>query len=87
MLFRSIVNKMTFSIRVLAENIPYTATLVINGIPSSLSAIIANGLTSKSISIYDSIQLNQEDLVTILTNWEGGALNHGVAISLIATKN
>jgi hypothetical protein len=78
---------MTFSIRELATNTPYTATLIINGTPSSMVVIINDGSISKNSSVNGSIQLNQFDLITIQVSWTGGALSNGACISLIATKN
>ncbi len=81
-----IANTMSFSIRQLSNNIKYTATLVVNGIPSKFIAEILDGSISKSTSSIGSIQLNQEDLITILVSWNGGALNRGASISLLANK-
>jgi hypothetical protein len=81
-----LVNKMTFSIRELSENTSYTATLVVNGTPTAFSTVIVNGSVSKSASSTGSVQLNQEDLITILVSWNGGALNRGASISLLANK-
>jgi len=81
-----IIKKMTFSIRTLADNVPYIATLYINGSSTSLSTIIPNGSLSYSSSSSVSFQVNQEDLLTVFVNWTGGALSNCVTISFIAEK-
>jgi hypothetical protein len=82
-----IVTKMVFSIRELAQNTPYTATLVINGIPSNFKSVITNGSITKVVSTTGTQQLNQEDLITIMVTWNGGALSRGLTISLLASGN
>ncbi len=82
-----IVNTMSFSIRQLSDNIKYTATLLVNSNPTNLITEILDGSVNTSATSIGSIQLNQEDLITIFVSWDGGALSRGVTISLLATKN
>ena len=81
-----IVQKISFSIRKLADSTPYTATLYVNGLATSLSAVISDGSVSYSSSSSGLINVNQEDLITIFVTWTGGALSDGVTISVVADK-
>jgi hypothetical protein len=71
-----------FSIRELANARPYTATLYVNGVASSLVATIPDGSTTTSIIKNGNVLLSPLDLVTIRVTWDGGALSRGVCISV-----
>jgi hypothetical protein len=73
---------MAFSIREKGDATPYTATLFINGAPSSMVATIPDGSVSTGIVVTGSVALNPLDLVSVQVTWFGGALNNGVCISL-----
>ena len=73
---------MAFSIRELSNSTSYTATLIKNGVASSLVATIVNGAASTGVVVTGGVSLSPLDLVTIQVTWSGGALSRGVCISL-----
>jgi hypothetical protein len=75
--------EIAFYIRELSHNIPYTATLWVNGVASKLSATIANGSVSTSVIGKGLVLLSALDTVTVkVTYADGCALAHGVCIIL-----
>jgi hypothetical protein len=79
--------KIAFSIRklVLDPN-SYSATLLVNNVASSLTAVITDGSISLSIVSSGSVPLVALDLITVQINWTGGALNDGATVSIITSN-
>ena len=71
--------RLAFSIRSLANSVPYTATLWVNGAATSLTATIANGSISTGAFNTGSVSLNALDLISIQITYEGSntALSDG----------
>ena len=66
----------------------YTATLIVNGAPSTFSVIIPDGSLNFSNINTANLQLNALDLVSIqITYTASGALSNGVCATLIASSN
>jgi hypothetical protein len=85
---KCVATTLAFSIRELANAIPYTATLYVNGVASVFSAVIPNGSTSFSIVTNSTIQLQQLDIVSIYLDYTGGgALSNGICATLITMPN
>ena len=77
-----IINKITFSIRELSKNVPYSATLIING-NNNIQVVIPDGsITFSTLLIVNDIILNELDLITMQVIYDDGALQNGVCISL-----
>ena len=77
------VTEIAFYIRELSHNIPYTATLWVNGLSSTLSATIVNGSVSTSVIGKGLVLLSALDTLTVkVTYADGCALAHGVCIIL-----
>jgi hypothetical protein len=82
-----VAKTLVFSIRELADAIPYKATLYVNGVASAFTAIIPNGSTSFSIAANSSLTLTQFDLVSIYIDYTGGgALSNGVCATLLTNN-
>ena len=79
------VNSIAFSIRELANNIPYTATLYVNGFASSLQCIISDGSINYKVVNSTNLVLSQLDMVSMYITFNKGALNNGAIITLVVT--
>jgi hypothetical protein len=78
-----IAKSLVFNIRELSKNIPYTATLYVNGSATSFIATIPDGSTSYKITVTNSITLNQMDLITLHIAFSSGALQNGACATLL----
>ena len=81
------VNSIAFSIRTLSNNVPYTATLYVNGYASSLSITIPDGSVNYKVVSNANIVLSQLDLVSIYISFNNGALSRGACITLVVSPN
>ena len=86
---KCLAKTLVFSIRELASNIPYTATLYVNSIATTFNAVILDGSVSFSVAVNNTpIQLHQLDLISIFLSYDGGgALSNGICATIIATPN
>ena len=79
---------LVFSIRELAAETSYTATLFVNGNNTLFKSIIPDGSKSYSSVSTSMLALNQFDLVTIhLSYLGGGALSNGICATLLTVPN
>lgn len=82
--FNCLIKSLSFSIRMLSESIPYTLTLFINGIASSLMTTIQDG--SQEISTFQTtnLKLNSLDLISLqITFNSNDNLVNGICASLV----
>ena len=79
-------NELIFSIRELASNNSYNATLSINNIDTSLVATIVDGSVSFNSSQVGNISINKFDLISIKITFQNGSLSNGSCATLIITK-
>jgi hypothetical protein len=85
--YKCLVHNIAFNIRKLADSVPYTVTLYVNDVDTSITAVIPDGsLDFKTLSTV-SYQLNPLDLITFKIDFNAGALSDGVCITLCANKN
>jgi hypothetical protein len=78
-----VATHLAFSIRESSGNGPYTATLNVNGIDSTLTATILDGTTPPFASeASGSVPLSKFDLVCVSTSWSGGALSRGACATV-----
>ena len=82
---KCVVSKITFSLRALDASGQYTATLYINGIPSTVSAVIMNGSSQFKVVSNANELLSELDEITVKITTPGGALSQGASVSLSTT--
>ena len=82
-----IINVVAFTIRRFANNTSYTIKLYVNGIITSVNAIIVDGSTSYSVLNNVNYQLNALDIVTMQITFNNGALSDGACATLLVTSN
>ena len=77
------LNSITFSIRANILNLNITSEVWVNGLLTSLSATIANGLSNIWATGIGSVPVLQGDLISVKIHWtSGGALASGIAASV-----
>jgi hypothetical protein len=82
--FNCIVRSLSFSIRKLSDNIPYTVILFINGIPSSLISTINDGSHQFSMTQNADLKLNSLDLISLqITFNSNNNLINGLCATLV----
>jgi hypothetical protein len=84
-----VTSLLVFHLRQLSLGKRYTATLWINGAPSSLVAVMPEGLSGQCVVASGSIQLSACDLISIritYTNGGGGALQDGACLTLLVRQ-
>jgi len=82
--FNCIIKSLSFSIRKLSDNIPYTITLFINGISSSLISTINDGSQQISINQDANLKLNSLDLISLqITFNSNDNLINGLCATLV----
>ena len=77
---------LVFHLRQFSNNKEYKATLWINGVPSSLVAVIPGSINAQCSIGQGIVQLNACDLITVqltFPNGSGGALAEGTCLSLV----
>ena len=86
--YHCITYRLGFSIRKPRLNVTYTATLYINGNPTSLSTKIIDGSTTISNIALGSVAINALDLISIHLEFsDKSVLDEGVCASLSMTIN
>ena len=81
------VNSIAFSIRELANSVPYTATLYVNGFASSLICIIPDGSINYKTVSNANLVLSRLDQVSIYITFNNGALSRGACVTIVLTQN
>jgi hypothetical protein len=69
----------------LSNNNEYSATIFINGIQSSVNAVIPDGSSQYQIISNANTNLTQLDEITVKIQTNGGSLSNGAPISLVVT--
>jgi hypothetical protein len=77
--YNCIIDSICFSIRELNNNIPYYATVIVNGKSTNVNCIISNSISSYNTC---SLPLKKLDLITILINFSSGEIKSGVTVTL-----
>jgi hypothetical protein len=78
-----VATRLSLSIRESSGNGPYTASLNVNGVDSSLTATIVDGTTPPfAVEVSGSVPLSKFDLVCVSTSWKGGVLGRGACATV-----